>query len=295
MPAYLKISGSTYLVKGSPSSIVYVDDEAVYIVDPGHGGGKVKSLNKTIKDLRGDRRVIAVVTHYHSDHLEAIARKPALYDEVIASAQDASGVEDPTLRITATFGYPLPPDTPFLPFRAPPVRVSRVIRPGDSIGPLKTIHLPGHTPGQIGVLTPDGVLYAADAVFGSKVLERYQLPYHLNPCKALETLESLKEVEWEALVPGHGPIMKREEAITTIEANIQAIRRLLDSVVETLKTRGRLRAAEVTRLLVDPERAGGPGMYMLLEQTVRGVLACLTKDGRVRPSLDGEGLTWEAP
>lgn len=291
MPPYSRVRGRTYHVRGSPSSLAYVGDDALYLVDPGHGGGKIKSLTRLLRDL-GAQSAVAVITHYHSDHLEAVARRPSLYSRVIATSRDRPGVEDPLIRVAMTFGYPVPPDSPFLPFRAPPVRVDETIDPGESVGPLRTVPLPGHTPGQIGVITPDRVLYAADAVFGEMVLKRYPLPYHLDPCTALESLERIRREDWDILVPGHGPVLEREEALALIGENEEAVRRLLESV-EEIAGEG-ASSEEITRRLVAGRAPDSPGMYMLLEQTVRGALSCLARQGRVEPRAGPEGLAWHS-
>ena len=292
MPAYEVLAGDTYYVRGSPSTVAYDGGGALYIVDPGHGSGKLKSVQRLVRDLSRGRPVVAVITHYHSDHLELVARRPGLFTDTAASRIDASGVESPRLRVAATFGYPLGPDTPFLPFRAPPVRVSLLLEPGQPLGPLTTVHLPGHTPGQIGVATPDGVLYAGDAVFGDRVLERYQLPYHLDPCGARESLRRLMGLDWEVLVPGHGPVLPRGEALGLIERNIEAIDTAVARVEEALRGLREAGLHEIASRVLRPGEAGGPGMYMLLEQTLRGLLACLAEQGAAEPVLGEEGLRW---
>ena len=289
MPPYARVRGDTYHVRGSPSSLAFVAGDTVYLVDPGHGGGKIKSITRLLRDL-GATQAVAIITHYHSDHLEAVARRPSLYSRVVASSRDKPGVEDPLIRVAMTFGYPVHPDSPFLPFKAPPVRVDEAINPGESVGPLRTLPLPGHTPGQIGVITPDRVLYAADAVFGQMVLQRYPLPYHLDPCTALESLERIRMEDWDVLVPGHGPVLQREEALRLVEENEEAVRRLLEKVKE-LAARGAT-SEEITRTLVAGRAPESPGMYMLLEQTVRGSLSCLARQGLVEPSAGQEGLIW---
>ncbi len=295
MPAYTLLRGSTYYVRGSPSSIAYLDGDTLYIIDPGHGGGKVKSLNKLIKDLSPQRK-IAVITHYHSDHLEVIARKPSLFNDVIASKTDSPAIENPGIRVALTFGYPLDPDYAYerglLPFRAPPVKVTRTIECGESIGPLRTVHLPGHTPGQIGVITPDGVFYAADSVFGQKVLERYQLPYHSDTCTAMQTLENMLNLDWEVLVPGHGPIVERGDGEKLILRNKMELENAINALLLNLKEEKTL--ADLLEVFVNAEKAGGPGLYMLLEQSMKGMLSCLYRQGKVNATLRKEGLMWRS-
>ncbi len=281
--------GDAVLVRGSPSSLIVEHDGYTIIIDPGHGGGKVKSLRKALRGFNGE--LLALVTHYHSDHFEVLARGKINVSAVAAPARDAPAVRDPVYRLGMTFGYPLEPGDPFLVFPAPGVGVDLEYEPGGKVWGLETIPLPGHTPGQAGIVTPGGVLYAADAIFGDRVLERYVLPYHRDPCQALETLESLDPYSFEAIVPGHGPVVRGDEAARLIDANIQAIRGSLDRLLDVLGEPSTL-GDILVRLVGDLSRTGGPGLYMLVEQSLRGMLLCLQRRGLVEASLGPRGLLW---
>ena len=72
---------------------------------------------------------------------------------------------------------------------------------------FKVITLPGHTPGQIGILTPDSVLYVGDAIFDTKTLAKHPIPFYTDIGTALKTLDklvSLKGVEHVVMYHG-GP------------------------------------------------------------------------------------------
>ncbi len=299
MPAYERLVGDTFLLRGSPQAVAYLDgDGTLYIIDPGQGSGRVKSLQKLARDL-APKRLVAIVTHFHSDHLEVLARGRPVFDEVHVPEPDAPGVRDPAVRMAMTFGYPLDAgdeEAMGLPFRAPGVEYTHTYKPGGRIGPLETIPLPGHTPGHTGVKTPDGVFYAADAIFGPRVLERYLLPYHRDPCMALETISRIEGLDYEVLVPGHGPRQDRGSASELVEANRRAVESLVESVESLLGETPRTPGEILERLAagrLDPESK--PGLVMLLEQTVRGTLACLARRGRARPAVTPSGVGWVKP
>jgi glyoxylase-like metal-dependent hydrolase (beta-lactamase superfamily II) len=230
----VNLSGNTYLMRGSPVTIVYSDRETVYVIDPGHGSKRSKQLRQALSDL-GAGSVTAVITHYHSDHLSITGKMNPT--RTISSRQDRLCIEDPRLRILVTFGYPIPPGHPSLPFDAPGVKVTETVEPGESIdGVLETIPLPGHTPGQIGVATPDGVLYLADSAFGLRVLENYYIPYHLDYDTALKTLYKIRDEyasEYKTIVFGHGPLVSKQEALRIIEENISHHEKIRNEILET--------------------------------------------------------------
>ncbi len=296
VPVYEALAGDTLLLRGSPQGLLYRDSDTLYVIDPGQGGGRLKALVKAARDL-SPGRLVAVITHFHSDHLEVLHRAGGRlsFDEVLAPEGDAAGVGDPRVRLSMTFGYPLEPgdeEALGLPFPAPPVGYTGTFKPGEPVGPLETIPLPGHTPGQAGVATPDGVFLAADALFGDRVLQRYLLPYHRDSCTALETLRGLDTGRYDYLVPGHGPVVRGGDAGPLIEANIRALEEAV-ARVEEAAAQGPMTLEEMLRAVAgDPSRAGTPGLLMLVEQSLRGILACLARRGRVKPLVTPRGLAW---
>lgn len=291
MPQFLWLAENTFLVRGSPAALTYMEGGTLYVIDPGHGGGRVKSLGKLIRDLK-PAETIAVITHYHSDHLEVVSRRRQWFDEVLAPRPDAPGVESGVYRLAMTFGYPLDPSDPYLVFPAPDVEGVEVFEPGERIGPLETVHLPGHTPGQVGVVTPSSILYGADAVFGTGVLGRYSLPYHRDPCIALHSLDRISETGVDTLVPGHGPVTEASGIPALVEANKSKIRESL-SRIQALLSEGAYSIDELLPRVVD-KPADTPGLHMLLEQVLRGALLCLSRQGLAEPLLEEGRLKWRA-
>jgi glyoxylase-like metal-dependent hydrolase (beta-lactamase superfamily II) len=289
------LADRTFLLRGSPATLFYVDEDAVYIVDPGHGRKRAKQLSRASAELsQGRLRVVVVVTHFHSDHLGVLA-EGFESNSVIASSIDAIGVTDPGVRLLLTFGYPLSPDDSMLPFTAPPVEVTSTVRPGERVGPLSTVHLPGHTPGQLGVVTPSGILYAADSLFGEVVLQRYTVPYHAEACAALETLYKLRDLatSYEHVVPSHGPPVRGSDAERLVELNIKRVEEALEDLLDAAETP--LSLSEAARHLAS--RYGSPedpGMMALVEAATRGLLACLRRRGLVEPVVDRGTLKWRA-
>ncbi len=267
----VRVAGDTYVLRGSPSTLFHVG-EGLYIVDPGHGKKRAKQIRK---EISGHSRsgVYAIITHYHSDHHSALSHNIPL-DSVAAPRKDAPMITDPYLRTSLTFGMPLSSGDPLLPFTAPSIDVDTLLEPGP-YGPLKILPLPGHTLGQIGVETPDGVLYASDSLFGPRVLETYGVPYHFNPCMAEDTLESLLDYAGsiEALVPSHGPIARGDEIRGIVEMNLERVRdawsRILDILVEP-RTVGEVAYLLASGYGVEPS----PGMLMLVETAVKGYISC---------------------
>jgi glyoxylase-like metal-dependent hydrolase (beta-lactamase superfamily II) len=158
--------------------------------------------------------------------------------------------------------------------------------------------LPGHTHGHTGYSTPDGVLYSGDALLGLRVLEAFGVPYHEDPCMAAGSLERLLDAvdRFEAVVPGHGPVMRSGEAAAAVEANLARVREAGEALVEDLSRQPLTPGEAAVRLAsrFSPRALAEPGLLALLEETVRGYIGCLSQAHRLEPQATSRGVAWRA-
>ena len=66
----------------------------------------------------------------------------------------------------------------------------------------KVIHIPGHTPGSIGILTSEGDLFVGDTFVNRTKPEAAQLIE--NAAQLEHSLEILKKMNIKTVYPGHG-------------------------------------------------------------------------------------------
>jgi glyoxylase-like metal-dependent hydrolase (beta-lactamase superfamily II) len=155
------------------------------LVDTGLGLASLRG------DLRGlfERPIAAVATHRHFDHTGGLHE----FDDVAVHRADAKAVATAegfaSLRVEdyapeELGGYDVPASLltalPFEGFdidayRVEPVTPTRIVDEGDvfDLGDrtLKVLHLPGHTPGEIGLWEEEsGTLFSGDCVYESGVL-----------------------------------------------------------------------------------------------------------------------------
>ncbi len=129
---------------GSVSAYVFARDGEAALVDTGRGGSATD-----IADVLGSLGLgwpdlsTVILTHSHGDHVGSLADVMALAPDATAYA----GAED-----IADMNSPRP--------------IATVVD-GDSVFGLEVITTPGHTPGHISILDPDGTLVAGDALNGS--------------------------------------------------------------------------------------------------------------------------------
>jgi glyoxylase-like metal-dependent hydrolase (beta-lactamase superfamily II) len=215
------VRSNAWLVRGSQSHL---------LVDSGLGVGRLRD------ELAGylDRPVIAVATHAHFDHFGGLAEfseRAAHADDgdVIAAAGDyvtlaaesypaalvdefeAAGLPVPELLIDAL------PDADFdvYSFRTPAAAITRWLADGDVLDlgdrSLQVLHAPGHSPGSICLWEAvSGTLISGDVlVDGEPLLD--ELP-RSSPADFAASLRRLREVPFDTVLAGHGPVFGRSRA-----------------------------------------------------------------------------------
>ncbi len=208
------LRANMYLVRGSERDL---------LVDSGLG---LASLRDELEELF-ERPVVAVATHRHFDHVGGLFE----FDEVVVHRDDAAAVADAEgFASVAIEDYPPeelsgyePPERlltalPRLDFDAAsytlrPVAPTRVVEEGDVIDlgdrRFTVLHLPGHTPGEIGLLDEaTRELFSGDAVYESGVLLD-ELPESDIP-DYVQTMRRLRDLDVEEIYGGHdGPFGRR--------------------------------------------------------------------------------------
>ena len=206
------------------------------LIDTGLG---MASLKAAARDLFG-KKLTAVATHAHYDHVGgfhefedrvihgAEARKAAegnaasLYGggKSGKSALRADLAEDALLESIRAAGYDVPaelftalPADTYNPrsYSVLPAPATRTVTEGDIIGTgdrhFEVLHLPGHSPGSIGLWEAEtGILFAGDAVYDGPLLD--ELPGS-DIATYVATMRRLRELPVTVVHAGHDPSFGR--------------------------------------------------------------------------------------
>ena len=188
-----------------------------------------------------ERRVVAVATHRHFDHTGGLHE----FDEVVVHRDDAEAVSNAegfaSLRIEdyppeELSGYEAPPSIlTALPrngfdigsYSVTPVTPTRVVEEGDVIDVgdrrFEVLHLPGHTPGEIGLWEAEtGTLFSGDCVYESGVLLD-ELPESDIPAY-VRSMERLRDLPVRIVHGGHDDSFGRERLLELIDGYVRARR-----------------------------------------------------------------------
>ncbi|MGI6604405.1 MAG: MBL fold metallo-hydrolase [Firmicutes bacterium] len=286
------IVGCTYYLPGAVNIGIYLHPEGgSTVIDTGLDDGSARKLLRALKELDALPLVNIINTHSHADHCGGNAfLQKRTQASMWATALEAAVIENPYFEPFYLFGGdPLPAlRNKFL--MAAPSRVDCVLEDArDELAPLEPILLPGHSPGQIGVLTPDGVFFCADAFFPKDTLEKYYLPYYAQVEAALATLKKLSTISATYYLPGHGELTTDISSLLVAnEERLQSVSQYILSLLAEPASREELLA----RIMRDKDIPQNPNQYFLTCAALSAHLTYLMKNNAAMTSFQNGTLIW---
>jgi glyoxylase-like metal-dependent hydrolase (beta-lactamase superfamily II) len=205
----LSLTGTNTWLIGNPA----------WIVDPGPADpGHMERVQIVGKDLGGVEGI--VLTHRHVDHAETAA----FFSERFG--------------VPVFAGHAPAERAPYEP-AVEGLTIERELADGERLGPFVVYETPGHSADHLSFLAGD-VLFCGDTVLGegSVIIP----PGGGSLGRYLESLRRLRELELDAICPGHGPVVWDAHAKLDeyIEHRLDRERRLLVALERGLRRREEL-------------------------------------------------------
>ncbi len=211
-----QITQGIYPIEGLKTGRSYIieDRDGITLIDTSTGGVAHRILAAIAAIGRWPEDVHTIVaTHYHFDHtgnVDALAE--STHAQFCVHAEDVPYVDGrkPWMPMRVPFGRLVDRVGP-APYR---LDVGRGLRDGEVLptaGGLEVVHLPGHTPGNIGLYARErGVMFTGDTLMNVIGL---RLPLSMSthdPEQAKRSVKRLAEFDFEIALPGHGnPVLGR--------------------------------------------------------------------------------------
>lgn len=245
------LSGKTYYID-CPSVIgVYLfDSGSCLLIDTGAS----KECAAALLELLNEKRITVFGifnTHFHADHCAGnrlIQERSRC--RIFASQPDACFIQNPVLAPFALFSAYPPPALKNRLLMAPPSTVTDIVERGalsiEGIS-FQVIDLKGHTLGQSGIVTPDGIAFLGDTLIAPKIMERFQFHYLADVSSHFKTLDFLDNAAFDRVILAHGgPLRNLKD---TVARNRELFCKIIDLMLDMLRTpRSR---EEILTLLVD--------------------------------------------
>ena len=239
------IKGNTYYIKGGTNTGIYkFKDGSVLLIDPGLLGVRPKKIINLLEENNLKLKYI-INTHEHGDHFEGgIVLLESNPDIKVFSSEEAKVfIENPNFAADYSMGGKA---NEFLNLKLfneknKRIKVDEVIKEGSlelNGEQFEIIKLSGHTEGSIGILTSDKVLFVGDLFVASSMLSKFNLLLLYNVKEYLNSIEKIKDIDFEYMVIGHGKEIISKKAIDEVVKNHkESVFKYINQVMELLEDR----------------------------------------------------------
>ncbi len=284
-----------YLAGGVNCGILETGDGGCLIVDTGNSEDSGKKILKSCRAAGLEPRAI-VNTHSHADHYGGNAYLVKhLEIPVYAPIFEESILHYPILEpIYLWSGARAPKElhNKFLLAAPSPAKVLNEAGKCKIAGlEIELLEVSGHAHIQFAVLVGE-VLFAADAVFGANILEKYPLSFMVDIENAREAIETVRNCGAKIILPGHGEPTTDVNALC--DANLAALERANQAVLIACQDKGTTpeilsRVCAMLEInMTDLTR------YVLNQTAVLAHLTDLEEHGMIEHRIVQNTLVWQA-
>lgn len=300
---------STVTGTDMPLAIHLVEGDRWLVTDTGCVGMMRDLAVPAVRELRrGGRIGRAVVSHAHADHFggnaELLELEPAC--TILAHEDDLAWAREPAWHVRDAYGalgpdYPCPSEVSAwvagllgAPAPVSPLRAGDAL-PLDDGRALRVIHLPGHSPGHIGLWEPEeGVLFLSDAVLGDG--QRVDgtvvaIPAYLDVDAYLGTIRTVRSLAPKVCCPAHFPVMDAPSTQAFCDQAESFVHRLDVAIRSELAASAPRTLRQITAAVV-PAVAPGADVSMVAALSVQAHLDALARRGLARWHMTGERRAW---
>ncbi|MCD1295979.1 MBL fold metallo-hydrolase [Methanocella sp. CWC-04] len=276
--APIKVTGNSYYIPSMSNTGLFKG----YVIDPGSSG---------YEELKGVHVHSVLITHGHNDHFRHACEFREKGARVIASKDDALLVRNPEVNLRGLFSWAKPPMemvTHF--FQGNACEVDEYIEEWQDSS-IWAVPLPGHTLGEYGFITEDGVFYSGDSLYSEQIWGKYKLPYSIDRNLCRESLQKIKTLDYDYVVPGHGVPMPRQEALMAADYHLEALDRVDDIILE-LTAEPISTEDLVTEFSNRLELYKSINNYWLTVVMLKGHLSDLIDKGKMKYQLENYCMYW---
>ena len=228
-----QVKGNTWVIDDALMIPIYrIDETHCVLFDTGYywqREGLVSFLEQSHLTPVG-----IITSHAHRDHSTNNAFLQEKYGIPVAMTLAETGFSTNLMMIQAMNQMPHSHVAKTADLVSMVCHVDRVIQPWETEitfcgTKFSIISTPGHTPGHICIMTPDGVLYLGDALMTGKELTRAKLPYHFVVGGAIESMRKLAGVPCSCYIAAHKGVGTNLEAMA--QTNIHSMRKHVQKVL----------------------------------------------------------------
>ncbi|MEN6460111.1 MAG: MBL fold metallo-hydrolase [Syntrophomonas sp.] len=233
-----KLRGNTFFINAPTNIGVYTfKNKNCVLIDTGIDNTQAGKLDQILQESGLHPKYI-INTHSHTDHCGGNLYFQKNYPgcQVYTSAIEKLFIESPVLHPAILFSASPLKGLGKVPR---PVKIDLVFEIGINKIEDKKFEiqsLSGHTPGQIGITTPDSVSFLGDSIFSENILGKYSFPNLFDVEQSINTLCELKNNTAELYVISHmDKVIEKNQLSQLIDKNLNNINSYKEQILELLE------------------------------------------------------------
>jgi len=281
------IQGNSYYIKGIFAIGIYRYGTKVMLIDSGSDEQSAKDVADV---LAAENYIVGAIinTHCHPDHCGGNSFFQKKYPEIkiYAAYDEKMFIEDPKWAPRCFCGNAAPfsglknkhiaPQKSSIVTDIIPYCDGTVIADGQSI---TIVTLPGHTPGSIGVITPDNILYSGDALFGKVTFIKHPILFYTDIENTLASFKKLAVLRVDACVLYHGGII--DNLVQVVQEHEQRVLETKDAILSIVQHAEFSLDILTQEIMQKYNIPGNVISFTLTQTTIRAYLTKLESEGAV--------------
>jgi glyoxylase-like metal-dependent hydrolase (beta-lactamase superfamily II) len=234
----IKIKGQTYYIPGPTNVGVYsFRNGFCALIDSGADNPAGKRIIEILEKHNLKIKYI-LHTHNHPDHCAADNYIRSNHTGAVVYAAPLTGIflEHSQLQPFSFYGASPLKELNGRMIKGRDVKVDfELTIPAVDCGGKKfeVLPLPGHSIDQVGIVTPDKIVFLGDTLFSPEIIEKYSFPFYVNVEEQLNCFSFLREEKFDGYVLGHSQEIYGD-AEQLISLNEENLFKHLDTIKELL-------------------------------------------------------------
>lgn len=281
------IAGNSYYIDSDNCVGVYVfTDRDCLLIDSGASESQAKKILNCL-EAEGLKIDTIFNTHAHVDHCGGNQYLQAQCQcSIISSPLAAAIIENPVLGPAMLYtAYPLRVLRSRI-LMASPSRVKQTVGAGSLLirnEMFQVYDLPGHSLGQTGLATPDGVAFLGDSLMHPHMLQQYPFLYMVDIARQLETLTFISRQNWPFVLLTHGGLLAEPgDCIAQNQARIADISADILSLLDSSKSHEEILASMLRKYDI----SANSGQYYLVSSTIAAFISYLCEQKVIKNRVE---------
>lgn len=279
-----QIKGSTFCIDTGMTYLPFykVTDTDIIMIDSGWADGEQKGISKLLQE--GGYQVKGIInTHAHIDHSGNNVYLKEKYGALIAMSKVEARICSSLINLKMYYYRHTLTDVEKYYGHMVCETDIEIREDQNSLYmcgiKFKVCHTPGHSPGHICIITPDGVAYVGDALITDVVMKSAKLPYAHVLRRDLASKEKLKSLKCDKYVVAHKGIFDNIHKL--IDVNIGFYKLRADKVLREISYM--MTMEDLLKIVVQKWGiiVNSPKKYIVIERMLRYYVDYLHEIGEI--------------